>query len=261
MFKVETESNGKVQAQTIHTCLATASHHINGVLFKVGRKNADIVFENERSVSRQHCSVRLIKIKKKKKSKNDIDSNDFGVAETDAEIEACENALDGVAVVLDDLGSKFGTGVIFEKDANDTANKTSKGDDSETDDGDETDDDERVPAVGSSQMSAAASVHLQNPDQFFLKPLEKGKGMVIPALSIREDKVRNATVRIVVGSTIFKITRMSMQFCLSRLDSKQKKEWEECGPRVGADITTAFDCDNIAHFTCTCGNNNICIHL
>ena len=36
----------------------------------------------------------------------------------------------------------------------------------------------------------------------------------------------------------------------------QKKEWEECGPRVGADITTAFDCDNIAHFTCSCGNNN-----
>ena len=50
-------------------------------------------------------------------------------------------------------------------------------------------------SVGSSQMSAAASVHLQNPDQFFLKPLEKGKGMVIPALSIREDKVRNATVQ------------------------------------------------------------------
>ena len=114
-------------------------------------------------------------------------------------------------------------------------------------------------SVGSSQMSAAASVHLQNPDQFFLKPLEKGKGMVIPALSIREDKVRNATVRIVVGSTIFKITRMSMQFCLSRLDSKQKKECEECGPRVGADITTTFDCDNIAHFTCTCGNNNMYI--
>ena len=40
---------------------------------------------------------------------------------------------------------------------------------------------------------------------------------------------------------------MSMQFCLSRLDSKQKKECEECGPRVGADITTTFDCDNIKY--------------
>ena len=46
------------------------------------------------------------------------------------------------------------------------------------------------------------------------------------------------------------MTRMSIKLCLSRLDSKQKNEWQECGPRLGADITTTFDCDNIAHFTC-----------
>ena len=38
-------------------------------------------------------------------------------------------------------------------------------DDSETDDGDETDDDEGVPAVGSSQMSAATSVHQQKSEK------------------------------------------------------------------------------------------------
>ena len=104
MFKVEVETKGSTPDKVIFTCLASASHHENGVLFNVGRKNADIVFENERSVSRSHCSLRLVKIPPKRSKKTLDTGNSYGNAEGDEQIEACENALDGVAVVLDDLG-------------------------------------------------------------------------------------------------------------------------------------------------------------
>ena len=101
MFRVETIStSSEIPSKVIHACLATASDHSNGVIFNVGRKSADLTIENDRSVSRSHCSLRLIV-----KDKNCGSSgNDFGAAESEDEIQACEDAVDGVAVVIQDLG-------------------------------------------------------------------------------------------------------------------------------------------------------------
>ena len=69
------------------------------------------MFENERSVSRSHCSLRLIgstgsstSASNSKKKKADDDNNCIGEPKGDEEKEACENAEDGWAIVLDDLG-------------------------------------------------------------------------------------------------------------------------------------------------------------
>lgn len=129
MFKVEIIPSNSSQAQSarndvctsspakvLHACLASSSHHSDGILFSVGRKNADIVFENERSVSRSHCSLRLIsrygntKAQTGQKSRGGKGENGkerknvAGKAKTDEEIVACDGAEDGLAVVLHDLG-------------------------------------------------------------------------------------------------------------------------------------------------------------
>ena len=103
LLKVEvTGTSSADPLPALYASPASASHHSNGVLFTVGRKNADIVFEKEKSVSRAHCSLRLI-TSKKVRGKAD-DGNHAAEAKTKEEIEACEASEDGLAIVLDDLG-------------------------------------------------------------------------------------------------------------------------------------------------------------
>ena len=104
MFRIERISKSQGEpTKVIHSCPATASHHNNGVLFNVGRKNTDIVFENDRSVSRLHCALSLI-TSEEQRQKNGSGFESYGVPKEREEIMACDSALDGVAVVLEDLG-------------------------------------------------------------------------------------------------------------------------------------------------------------
>jgi hypothetical protein len=104
MFRIETISKSQgVPTKVIHSCPATASHHNNGILFNVGRKNTDIVFENDRSVSRLHCALSLI-TSEEQRLKNGSGFESYGIPKEGEEIMACDCALDGVAVVLEDLG-------------------------------------------------------------------------------------------------------------------------------------------------------------
>ena len=84
----------------LHANLATASHHENGVILTVGRKNADVTFENERSVSRSHCSLRIVKLHPRSGQEGNVSTQ----AQTEDETRVCRDATDGLAFVLDDLG-------------------------------------------------------------------------------------------------------------------------------------------------------------
>eukprot|EP01083_Nonionella_stella_P111900 328575_1 len=86
----------------IHVNLNTASHHSNGTLFNVGRKDADVTFGKDKSVSRSHCSLRLISnIHNVNGDGDDGDGDGDGddgnvnvpkAPTTEDEIKACEDA-------------------------------------------------------------------------------------------------------------------------------------------------------------------------
>jgi hypothetical protein len=111
---------------TLHINLNTASHHRQGTLLQVGRKNSDLAFPNEKSLSRTHCRLRLISLNGKSPNDNDNDNannSDDATEEEDngdendkdnvnkplgpgneEERKACEESIDGLAIMLDDLG-------------------------------------------------------------------------------------------------------------------------------------------------------------
>jgi hypothetical protein len=91
--------------------LNTASHHKDGTLLHVGRKDSDVpFFQNEKSLSRQHCRLRLISLDGTKSSdegQKEIQSNKENMPlypKNEEEKAACENSIDGLAIVLEDLG-------------------------------------------------------------------------------------------------------------------------------------------------------------
>ena len=78
-----------------YACPSTAINHSDGTFLTIGRKNTDVTFASERSVSRSHCNIRLISIDRSVPASVAPDGED--------EVEACESSADGMAVVLEDL--------------------------------------------------------------------------------------------------------------------------------------------------------------
>lgn len=140
--------------------------------------------------------------------------------------------------------SKFGTKVSFDKETNEGDEKTPVNNDSETDDAT---DDEGAGASGlaSSQFSAAPLLR-QHPNQI-TKIVDRNGSIVLSTLSLRKDKERNGSAVIQVGTALFKVTRVPLEFCLSRLQAKEKKEMENLGREIGGSVTTTFDCDTITY--------------
>ena len=99
---VETSSLPEA-SQIKYVNLATSSHHEDGILFNVGRKNSDVRFENEKSVSRSHCALRLVSNQRVKRRRENED-NLPGDAANDDEVDCCSKTMDGLIAVLDDLG-------------------------------------------------------------------------------------------------------------------------------------------------------------
>jgi hypothetical protein len=96
----ETSNPEASSSSLLYANLATASHHKNGVILTVGRKNADVIFENERSVSRAHCCLRIVTLNPRSAEEGNAPAE----AQTEEEIRVCRDAKDGLAFVLDDLG-------------------------------------------------------------------------------------------------------------------------------------------------------------
>lgn len=140
------------------------------------------------------------------------------------------------------MHSKFGTRLSMEKDSSypmDTRNANNSDTDDETDD-------ERPTSTTSSQLSAVP-IHFPN-SSLVTKTLEKNGSVVIESLTLREgSQIKDNYALVQVGNALFKVTRIRLEFCLSRLQPKEKKELEGLGEIIGANITSTFDCDSITH--------------
>ena len=127
----------KYATQTLHTCLATSLNEMkahlsnnsaeldaeSGTAFTVGRKNATISFESDKCVSRKHSVVRMVVHPSYLDSLAAQPEYSFATKEqlhewyaprTKEEEEACSssnnnNQGQGVALIVQDMGSKFGT--------------------------------------------------------------------------------------------------------------------------------------------------------
>ena len=106
---------------------------------------------------------------------------------------------------------------------------------------------ERLASRGNN-ASALASEHSSH----IIRPLEKNGSILLTPLSLRRNdrshSNEHSSVTIQCGNALFRITRIPLQFCLSRIQSKEKKELETtlC-PLIGATITSALDCDAMTH--------------
>eukprot|EP01083_Nonionella_stella_P205103 747214_1 len=85
-------------------------------------------------------------------------------------------------------------------------------------------------------------------------PVEKKGSIILSSLSLKEIKEEDRNVNtdskyaiVRCGNAIFKITRIPMEFCTSRLPPKDKKEIEAIAPYIGASVATAFHCSTITH--------------
>jgi len=268
--------------QPLHINLNTASHHHQGILLQVGRKNSDLTFPNEKSVSRTHCRLRLISLSGASEG-TEGDGDDDGenqplLPRNKEEEEVCKASIDGLAVVLEDLGSKFGTKAQYSLRRN-TSTATDKADplesksDSETDD-DETDEDEQSHQANNSNSNSNINSSLltannsnsnsNNAIVVINKTLEKHNSIVLPALSIphcngngnnngngngNEEKADTnqaqkqdilLTTIIQCGNAQFRITRIPLFFCLSRTTTSEKKKIAAVSSSIGAYITPSF---------------------
>ena len=115
-----TQGSSNKKLKTFHACLSTASHHYDaknyGTICQIGRKNSDVIFEGEKSVSRAHCAIRIVSIHAKTdadgnllvnegNSQDDEEVGNIAVPPTsDEERLACESTTDGMIAVIQDLG-------------------------------------------------------------------------------------------------------------------------------------------------------------
>jgi len=240
-----------------HACpaTATASNHSDGTLLTVGRKNTDVTFASERSVSRSHCNLRLISLDSAAGTGNGNGNGAVGPSGED-EIEACESSADGMAIVLEDLNSKFGTFFYVDKDKDGIEREKRKADDSETD---ETDDE----GVGMSMSAAPALSQLSSssammPEWIHNKIRKRVQNKVIlKSLCLPKDEDEdnnnnnnnnNNTARksslsttIQCGNAILNVTRITLNICHSQLRSADSRRIRQASTTIGATITSTID--------------------
>ena len=222
-------------SKTLHTCLATSNKENAGVICSVGRKNGDIIFPTDKSVSREHAKLRIV-------SRNHDDDGGQKPRNTE-EIQACEKSEYGMCVVVENTG-KGGSWIAVDKQP---IAVNIDGDDSETDAGsDEETDDEGISQKPPTQASstAAASQQSETPPlstavrEFWgnkpaeLKKMDDGMTEILP-LSLDKN---NRTILIQCGrfeSTI-KLTLMRIFVAFSGMSKKELKAFRsQVLPSIG----------------------------
>jgi hypothetical protein len=107
----------------------------DGVVCVVGRKNSAISFESDKTVSRQHCTIRLIVspnsplLASSSTSSNSVNKQWFS-PKTKEEYDAC---AEGVDLVVTDLKSKYGTFIMKQQRTPETMDKTKVDNNNDTD--------------------------------------------------------------------------------------------------------------------------------
>jgi len=227
LLRIDINCNSKPTA--FHACLATASnHHKDNTLLTIGRKNTDITFASERSVSRNHCVIRLIS----RNAKDGVE-NSPGTPSSGDEMEACESSADGMAVVLEDLNSKFGTSVFLDKEMDIPQQKCQS--DSETDDED----------VGVSMVHSQFSSTSMVPGYLKNKIKKKVQGkFILTSLSLQKDDksgIKSLFTTIQCGNLVLNITRIPLEICHTQLKAGDKKRLGDACKKIGATITSKIN--------------------
>jgi hypothetical protein len=125
-----------------------------GLIVTVGRKvGMDIVFKDEKSLSRRHAALRFIATKTG--NNNDNDNGYFAEPRNEEETSACENSEYGICLVLENTG-KVGSYVASRDDTVQTKDEEQKNNNNKNngvDSDDETTDDEGNVSQHPTQMS------------------------------------------------------------------------------------------------------------
>jgi len=113
-------------SETIHVCIATAQKlsSSDGVICTIGRRNATLVFESDKCVSRKHCTIRMVV------SPAPPQYPWLGPQSKE------EERFTGVTLVVTDMGSKYGTFLMkpAEHQSVDMKKTNKEDDDTDTDD-------------------------------------------------------------------------------------------------------------------------------
>lgn len=123
---------GDADVTAMYASISSTPQHSSGKILTVGRHtskgdNCDFTFVNEKGVSRKHMSLTLVKLGADTPPGTPEDTADDDAPATEEgrtnafakprnpdELAACQAAADGIILVVEDIGSKFGTEIEYE---------------------------------------------------------------------------------------------------------------------------------------------------
>ena len=243
--------------QPYYASISSTPKHRSGKILTVGRisKNntADLIFAKDaKAVSRNHLTLRLVKLgvptpagtpdADADGADEEAEGNAFDKPQNPDEMAACQEAADGIILVLHNSGS-IGTSVEYEvpveeDDANnDDDDKKKKPGDEDTDD-DVTDDEAGSQAAAKAASKAKAGTGSKT--KLVHHRLEKGESFIVKSLSLPEEEEVASdshlvcasafsslpTIRVGLGTpvvpanfpkVVLEITRVPMNLCVSRM--------------------------------------------
>jgi len=224
-----------------------ASEKESGVLFALGRKEGDITFPTDKSVSRQHCVLRCFQASAK-------DSSDLPAPRNDAEREACANNPFGMCLVVENTG-KAGAFLaeVPEKVEEDPAKDGDTSDDDETDDegiiSQKSQGGKKSQPLGALGDGKLAMEDLSRASKYFywqqrkeepqLIKLDVGESRVLRFPSRDDTSSNNNAERSIMmqvglnGSTL-KITWVRFILTFSSIPKPVQQEWKRKFHRIGA---------------------------
>ena len=178
-------------------------------------------------------------------------------------MEACDASPDGSCLVVRDLGSKFGTYLVVDTDSAATSGGREEGSGDETDDAtdDEAGETGGHGGPGSTQPMTEAMTQMADralpPGRGIsgrkARLIERGGSLVLTSLSVssspEDDRIGMQTELIMLGQngSTLKISRVHLQFCLSRIESTAKRRVNDLAGRVGALLTSGWDPRTTTH--------------
>ena len=249
--------------QPYYASISSTPKHRSGKILTVGRSSsnntADLVFAKEaKQVSRNHLTLRLVKLGAPTPAgtpeadadaeggvgaDEEAEGNAFDKPQNPDEMAACQEAADGIILVLHNSGS-LGTSIEYEVPVAALTGEEEDDDKKKKPDGEDTDDDETDDEAGSQAAAKAASKakpSAGSKTKLVQHRLEKGESFIVKSLSLPEEEEEVAsdshlvcasafsslpTIRVGLGTpvapanfpkVVLEITRVPMNLCVSRM--------------------------------------------
>lgn len=247
--------------QPYYVSISSTPKHRSGKILTVGRSSknntADLIFAKDaKMVSRNHLTLRLVKLgvptpagtpdddadAEGVGADEEAEGNAFDKPQNPDEMAACQEAADGIILVLHNSGS-LGTSIEYEVPVaaitgeEEDDDKKKKPDDEDTDD-DETDDEAGSQAAAKAASKAKPSTGSKT--KLVQHHMEKGESFIVKSLSLPEQEEVASdshlvcasafsslpTIRVGLGSpdmstnfpkVVLEITRVPMNLCVSRM--------------------------------------------